>query len=120
MSEALVESQVRPDNRLLLTIVIAAAVHAMVVLGVRWPPQAPVQSRFAAMEVVLAPASAPADATTAVLPATPNPLASDSNEPPLLAMPAVEKPQIKAAVQSWRSDPAKVLLLLLVVVVAVV
>ena len=97
MSEALVESQVRPDNRLLLTIVIAAAVHAMVVLGVRWPPQAPVQSRFAAMEVVLAPASAPADATTAVLPATPNPLASDSNEPPLLAMPAVEKPQIKAA-----------------------
>jgi protein TonB len=97
MSEALVESQVRPDNRLLLAILIAAAVHAMVVLGVRWPPQAPVKSRFAAMEVVLVPASAPVDTTSAVLPATPETPASDMDEPPLLPMPAVEKPQIKAA-----------------------
>ena len=59
MSEALFEPPGRTDDRLLLTIVIAAAVHVMVVLGVRLPPEAPVKSRFSAMEVELVPAAPP-------------------------------------------------------------
>ncbi len=92
MSEALFEPPGRTDDRLLLTIVIAAAVHVMVVLGVRLPPEAPVKSRFSAMEVELVPA-APPSATSAALTA-----ASDgAEEPPLLPMAPVEKPVVKAA-----------------------
>ncbi|MBK8959529.1 MAG: hypothetical protein IPM80_14130 [Proteobacteria bacterium] len=95
MSEALLEPPVRSDDRLLLTIVIAAAVHVMVVLGVRLPPDAPVKSRFSAMEVVLVPAAVPGApvATNAAL----TPAAENQDEPPLLPMPPVEKPEIKAA-----------------------
>jgi protein TonB len=98
MSEALVEPRVRSDDRLLLTIVIAAAVHVMVVLGVRLPPEAPIKSRFSAMEVVLVPAPAPpTTALSAAPPDTTARAASSSDEPPLLPMPPVEKPVIKAA-----------------------
>lgn len=95
MSEALLEPPVRSDDRLLLTIVIAAAVHVMVVLGVRLPPDVPVKSRFSAMEVVLVPAAVPGAPVTTSAALTP--AAGDQDEPPLLPMPPVEKPEIKAA-----------------------
>ena len=95
MSEALLEPPVRSDDRLLLTIVIAAAVHVMVVLGVRLPPDVPVKSRFSAMEVVLVPAAVPGAPVTTSAALTP--AAEDQDEPPLLPMPPVEKPEIKAA-----------------------
>lgn len=94
MNEALLEPRVRADDRLLLTIVIAAAVHVMVVLGVRLPPDAPVKSRFAAMEVVLVPAPVAVPPTTVTDPSAED---SASSEPPLLPMPPVEAPIIKAA-----------------------
>lgn len=90
MSEALLKPRNRSDDRLLLTIVIAAAVHAMVVLGVRFTPDAPLKSRFATMEVVLVPA--PATSTRHPLQVE----AGTSGEPPLLPMPPVEPPVIKA------------------------
>ncbi len=92
MSEALFEPPGRTDDRLLLTIVIAAAVHVMVVLGVRLPPEAPVKSRFSAMEVELVPA-APPSATSAA----PTAASDGAEEPPLLPMAPVEKPAVKAA-----------------------
>ena len=93
MSEALLEPRGRTDDRLLLTIVIAAAVHAMVVLGVRFTPDAPLKSRFATMEVLLVPVPAPAASTAYPLQLE----AATSGEPPLLPMPPVEPPVIKAA-----------------------
>lgn len=96
MSELLtLPPRVRPDDRLLLTIVIAAALHAMVVLGVRFTPEAPVKSRFSAMEVVLVPAPGPT--STAVVAGAADTVAADAQEPPLLPMPPVEPPVIKAA-----------------------
>ena len=81
----------RPDDRLLLTIVIAAAVHAMVVLGVRFTPDAPLKSRFATLQVVLVPAPAAATADAVQIEA------DASGEPPLLPMAAVESPVITGA-----------------------
>lgn len=96
MSETLHEPHVRSDERLLLTIVIAAALHAMVVLGVRFTPDAPVKSRFAAMQVVLVPP--PAASTMAVeAGAHSDHDEQGSDEPPLAPMAPVEKPVIKAA-----------------------
>lgn len=92
MSEALFESPGHSDHRLLLTIAIAAAVHAMVVLGVRLPPEAPVKSRFSAMEVELVPAPSPA---TTLVPGSRD--APSGDEPPLLPMAPVEKPAVTAA-----------------------
>ena len=81
----------RQDDRLLLTIVIAAAVHAMVVLGVRFTPDAPLKSRFATLQVVLVPAPAAATADAVQIEA------DASGEPPLLPMAAVESPVITGA-----------------------
>ena len=65
MNEALFEPAARIDQRLVLAIVIAMVIHGMLVLGVRLPAQAPVKSRFEAMEVVLVPmAVATSSATT--------------------------------------------------------
>lgn len=98
MNEAILAPQATIDHRLVLAIVIAMAVHGMVVLGVRLPAQAPVKARFAVMEVVLMPApvepSVPSAATNAAgaLTATVAP-----HEPPLLLAPPLERPQGRAA-----------------------
>ncbi len=97
MGEALLEPRGQADSRLLLTIVIAAAVHAMVVLGVRFTPDAPLKSRFAAMEVMLVPAPAPAVTSGYPLQLDTTAPTDAGDEPPLLAIPPVEPPVIKAA-----------------------
>ena len=103
MSEALLEPRGRSDDRLLLTIVIAAAVHAMVVLGVGFTPDAPHKPRFATMEVVLVPAPAPATSTDHALQVE----SGASGEPPLLPMPPVEPPVIKAAAAPGKAAPTR-------------
>ena len=98
MSEALVEPQAHADQRLALTIVIAMAVHALVVLGVRLPAEAPIKSRFAAMEVVLMPTpSARADAAATARDAIPLLATDPSVEAPTLPVPPVARPPVKAA-----------------------
>lgn len=93
MSEALFEPQAHADQRLALTIVIAMAVHVMVVLGVRLPTEAPIKSRFAAMEVVLMPApAARSDGATGASAATP---LTATVEPATLLVPPVERAQVK-------------------------
>lgn len=67
MGETLMEPHESIDARLLITIAIAIAVHVMVVLGVRLPPEPRVPPRFAAIEVMLVPARQP---PLASLPAT--------------------------------------------------
>ncbi len=104
MSEALLEPPVRSDPRLLLTIVIATAVHAMVVLGVRFTPETPVKSRFSAMEVMLVPALSPTTVVNALQVDT----ATDAvgGEPPVLPMAPVEKPVIATAAATAPIKPA--------------
>ena len=98
MSEALVEPQAHADQRLALTIVIAMAVHALVVLGVRLPAEAPIKSRFAAMEVVLMPTpSARSDAAATARDAIPLLATDPSVEAPTLPVPPVARPPVKAA-----------------------
>ena len=98
MSEALVEPQAHADQRLALTIVIAMAVHALVVLGVRLPAEAPIKSRFAAMEVVLMPTpSARADAAATARDAIPLVATDPGVEAPTLPVPPVARPPVKAA-----------------------
>ncbi len=98
MNVTLLEHHSPIDRRLVLAVVIAMVMHGMVVLGVRLPVEAPIKSRFAAMEVVLVPASPAASraeserkavdarSTTVV-----------QAEPPLLTAPPVERPPLKAA-----------------------
>lgn len=67
----------------------------MLVLGVRFTPDAPLKSRFATMEVVLVPAPEPAAAAAYPLQLE----AGASGEPPVLPMPPVAPPVITAAAQ---------------------
>ena len=98
MNEALFEPAARIDQRLVLAIVIAMVMHGMLVLGVRLPAQAPVKSRFEAMEVVLLPMAVATSSATidnnAVnsLNTTVTPV-----EPPLLPVPPVDRAPVKAA-----------------------
>lgn len=94
MREALCEPHTHADQRLLLAIVIAMAVHAMVVLGVRLPAEAPVKARYAALEVMLMPVPAP---DTTVSAATAPTTIATPHELPLVLAPPLHKPQIKAA-----------------------
>lgn len=97
MHEALFEPQAAADQRLLLAIVIAMAVHAMVVLGVRLPVEAPVKSRYAAMEVMLVPLSAEAASATSMANTSDTLTTVAPREPPLLLAPAVARPPVKTA-----------------------
>jgi len=98
MNEAIFEPAARIDQRLVLAIIIAMAMHGMLVLGVRLPAQAPVKSRFKAMEVVLVPMAVATSSATAD-----NSAAKSLNttvppvEPPLLPAPPVERAPVKAA-----------------------
>ena len=98
MNEAIFEPQSHVSPRLVLAIVIAMVLHGLVVLGVRLPAELPVKSRFAAMEVVLVPATIPASgdasASTSAEALTASVVAQ---EPPLLTAPPVERPPVKAA-----------------------
>lgn len=98
MNEALFEPAARIDQRLVLAIVIAMVIHGMLVLGVRLPAQAPVKSRFEAMEVVLVPmAVATSSATTDNIAANSLNTTVTPVEPPLLPTPPVDSPPVKAA-----------------------
>lgn len=89
MSEALLEPQAHADRRLALAIVIAMAVHGMVVLGVRLPAEAPVKSRFAAMQVLLMAVSVPTAVPVSEPVTEPEPV---SKPAPVSAPPPVSKP----------------------------
>jgi periplasmic protein TonB len=101
MNAATFEPQSLFDLRLVLAVVIAMMLHAMVVLGVRLPTEAPVKARFEAMEVVLVPATTPLlSAVSENTAADTRAAATVAEEPPLLAAPPVERPAVKAAAVS--------------------